>query len=61
MSHSHYRGTRIDHIPGTKPKVVRGLLCHGCNLFVGYLEKKHDLIGAAFAYIWPKEGRDVSS
>jgi hypothetical protein len=53
MSHSHYRGTRIDHIHGTK--VVRGLLCHGCNLFVGYLEKRKQLLPVAMAYIWSGE------
>jgi hypothetical protein len=49
MSHSHYRGTRIDHDHETKR--VRGLLCHGCNLLVGYLEKRKQYLTAAAAYL----------
>jgi Recombination endonuclease VII len=53
ISHSHYRGTRIDHVPGTK--IVRGLLCHGCNIFVGYLEKRKELFPTAMAYVWSSD------
>lgn len=49
LSRSHYRGTRIDHEHGTK--CVRGLLCHGCNLLVGYLEKRKKFLTAAAAYL----------
>jgi hypothetical protein len=55
MPGSRYRSTRIDHVPGTRPKKVRGILCHGCNLFVGYLEKRRELLPAALAYLWPTE------
>ena len=52
---SRRRTTRIDHVHGTKN--VRGILCHECNLLVGYLEKHKDNLPKAFAYIWSSERR----
>lgn len=39
----------VDH--SHKSGEVRGLLCHYCNIFVGYLEKTPDLISPAIDYI----------
>ena len=30
---------------------VRKLLCHGCNVLVGYLETRRDTLEAAFRYL----------
>lgn len=39
VDHCHYSGK------------VRSLLCHHCNLFVGYLESKQDVLQKAVEYI----------
>lgn len=39
----------IDHNHSTG--VVRGLLCHGCNIMLGFLESRDHLLEAAQAYL----------
>lgn len=41
----------IDHRKGTKPAVVRGLLCKQCNLAIGYLRDVPANAMAAAAYL----------
>lgn len=46
------KGLHVDHSHSTGR--IRGLLCHGCNIFVGYLEKMEkepQRFNAAVAYI----------
>lgn len=35
--------THVDHVPGSKPAIVRGILCRYCNVALGQLEKRGTL------------------
>ena len=42
-------GPHVDHDHGTG--LVRGLLCRGCNLVLGYMEPRPEFAGAATEYL----------
>lgn len=46
------RGPQVDH--NHKTKSVRGILCHGCNLALGFLRENPKIIRALAVYIEEK-------
>lgn len=48
------RGLHIDHCH--KTKVVRGLLCHGCNTGIGALKEDAEILSNAIKYLGVKNG-----
>ena len=41
----------VDHVHGSNPVVVRGLLCHGCNVGIGFLKENVQALKNAIEYL----------
>lgn len=48
---SRYGVLDVDHLPGSDPVIVRGLLCHQCNLAIGLLRDDPSVALSASEYL----------